>query len=371
MSENNHFFIIAGERSGDIHGGMLMNSLKNLNSNIEFSGIGGTSMEDAGLESMFPINKMAIVGFVEVIKHLKFFKKVERTVLKTIQEKKPDRIILIDFPGFNLRIAKKIQDQFQIPITYYISPQLWAWKENRIEIIKKYIDQMLVILPFEKDWYAKRGVNVDWIGHPYLDHQNTNMNKDELKKHYGINDNLLLTLFPGSRQLEVDRHMPLFMKACKILMKNNPQLKIGIGLAPGVELNKKYNDIAIVETNNTHQLLAASDILFTASGTATLEASILGLPMGVVYKLNFITWILSKWFIKIKYIALPNIIFNKPIVPEFIQSNANPNAMVDYAQRLINDKAFRKSTSMELAKIKNILGKPGASDRAAQKILEN
>ena len=371
MSDNKHFFIIAGEKSGDIHGGMLMNSIKDINSNIEFSGIGGDSMEAAGLQSMFPINKMAVVGFVEVIKHLNFFKEVEQTVIKAIKTKRPDRIILIDFPGFNLRITKKIKTQFQIPITYYISPQLWAWKENRIQIVKQYIDQMLVILPFEQEWYSKRGVNVDWIGHPYLDHQNIDMTKDELKEHYSIKDSMLLTLFPGSRQLEVDRHMPLFMKACKTIKANNPNLKIAVGLAPGIKLNQDYTDIEIIETGNTHQLLAASDILFTASGTATLEAAILGVPMGVVYKLNLISWLLSKWLIKIKYIALPNIIFNKLVVPEFIQSNANPNAMINYAQELINDEKFRKSTSMELAKIKNILGKPGASNRAAQKILDS
>ena len=165
--------------------------------------------------------------------------------------------------------------------------------------------------------------------------------------------------------------MPLFMKACKTIKANNPDLKIAVGLAPNVRLNQNYTDIEVVEKDNTHQLLAASDMLFTASGTATLEAAILGVPMGVVYKLNIITWMLSKWLIKIKYIALPNIIFNKLIVPEFIQSNANPNAMINYAQQLINDKEFRKSTSMELTKIKNILGDPGASDRAAQKILED
>ena len=170
MGNNRTFFIIAGEQSGDIHGGMLMNSLQTIDSSIKFIGIGGKNMETYGLDSLAPINKMAIVGFVEVIKHLNFFKHVELDVLDSIKKQKPERIILIDFPGFNLRIAKKIKQKFNIPITYYISPQLWAWKEKRVEIIKKYIDQMLVILPFEKGWYAKRNIHVDWIGHPYLDY---------------------------------------------------------------------------------------------------------------------------------------------------------------------------------------------------------
>ena len=369
MTGHKRFFIIAGERSGDIHGGMLMNSLKHLNPKIQFSGIGGESMENAGLQSMFPINKMAIVGFVEVIKHLKFFKKVETMVLKKIEEENPDRIILIDFPGFNLRIAKKIKEQYSIPITYYISPQLWAWKENRIETIKKYIDQMLVILPFEKDWYEKRGVNVDWIGHPYLDHQISDVSKETLKSEYGVNNHLLLTLFPGSRQLEVDRHMPLLIKVCKKIIDSNKNIKVAIGLAPGITLNQTPKEISFIENSNTHQLLAASDILLTASGTATLEAAILGIPMAVMYKLNPISWLLSKWVIKIKHIALPNIIFNKTVVPEFVQSSANPDAIINYVQKLIDDEIFRDSTSSQLRNIKNMLGKPGASDRAANKIL--
>ncbi len=367
--DNQYFFIIAGERSGDIHGGMLMNSIKAINPKINFIGIGGNSMEDAGLQSLFPMQKMAIVGFVEVIKHLKFFKEVEKTVLKNIEQNKPSRVILIDFPGFNLRIAKKIKEQFQIPITYYISPQLWAWKENRLGIIKKYIDQMLVILPFEKNWYAKRGVDVDWIGHPYVDHQTTQLSKQELKTQYGVSNNLLLTLFPGSRQLEVDRHMPLFIKACEQLINDNHNLKIAIGLAPGVELNQTYNEVSFIETDDTHKLLSATDILLTASGTATLEAAMLGIPMAVIYKLNFISWVLSKWLIQIDHIALPNIIFNKKIIPEFIQSHAKPNAIIEYVQQIIDDKKFRINTGNKLAEIKQLLGNPGASDRAAHKIL--
>ena len=369
MTNPKRFLIIAGERSGDIHGGMLMKSLQKIEPTINFIGIGGKSMESAGLQSMFPINKMAIVGFVEVIKHLKFFKQVEKTILDEIANNTPDRIILIDFPGFNLRIAKKIKATHQIPITYYISPQLWAWKENRIKTIKECIDQMLVILPFEKDWYASRGMEVEWIGHPYLDHQTSDLSKEKLKSQYGVDNNLLLTLFPGSRQLEVERHMPLLIKICKVLIANNNNLKIAIGLAPGVELKEDYREITVVETDDTHQLLAASDILLTASGTATLEAAILGVPMAVIYKLNILSWLLSKWLIKIDYIALPNIIFNQAVVPEFIQSSANPNSVINYLQNLIDDKQLRDSTGMKLANISKMLGEPGASDRAANKIL--
>ena len=372
MAENKNFFILAGERSGDIHGGMLMESLHKIDSSIEFSGIGGSNMEQQGLVSLVPINKMAVIGFIEVLKHLSFFKQVESEVLSAIDKNIPDRIILIDFPGFNLRIAQKIKAKHNIPITYYISPQLWAWKEKRIKIVKEYIDQMLVILPFEKDWYAERDVDVDWVGHPYLDHPESDLSKDQLKSHYGLDkDNLLLTLFPGSRQQELDQHIDLFINVSKALLKNNKNLKIGIGLAPGVELDKKYKEITIVETEDSHQLLGASDLLLTASGTATLEAAILGIPMAVVYQLNILTWMLSKLLVKVKHIALPNIIFNKPIVQEFIQTNGKSEDIIEYIQTMVDDNQARTSMGKELSDIKNVLGNPGASDRAAEKIFNH
>jgi len=372
MRTNKNFFILAGERSGDIHGGMLMESIHKIDSTIQFSGIGGSDMESQGLQSLVPINKMAVIGFVEVIKHLSFFKQVESDVLSAIDNNNPDRIILIDFPGFNLRIAQKIKLKYNIPITYYISPQLWAWKEKRINIVKKYIDQMLVILPFEKEWYAKRGIDVDWIGHPYLDYPKSDLSKDELKAEYGVDkNNLLITLFPGSRQQELDKHIDLFISVSKNLLRNNSNVNIAIGLAPGVELKEKYKEISIIENKDSHRLLGASDILLTASGTATLEAAILGIPMAVVYQLNILTWVLSKLLVKIQYIALPNIILNKPIVPEFIQSNAKSEGIIKYIQTIIDDSEIRESTGVELSNMQNLLGEPGASDRAAEKILNH
>ena len=369
MPDSRKFFIIAGEQSGDIHGGMLMRSICKLDPLVQFIGIGGQNMESSGLHSLVPINKMSVIGFIEIIKYLKFFKNVETMVLSAIKKNNPERIILVDFPGFNLRIARKIKERYQIPITYYISPQLWAWKENRIKIIKKYIDQMLVILPFEKDWYLQRGVNVDWVGHPCLDYQTTNLSKEKLQAQYGIGDNLLLTLFPGSRQLEVDRHMPIIIKSCRKLISDNNNLKIAIGLAPGVQLKKQYKEISFIEDQNPHQLLTISDMLLVASGTATLEAAILGIPMAVIYKLNMISGLLSKWLIQVDHIALPNIILNKKIIPEFIQSRADAVEITQYIQKMINNPELRQSISTELSNIKNILGKPGISDRAANKIL--
>ena len=216
MSQPRKFFIIAGEVSGDIHGALLMDAMKQANPTCEFSGIGGHQMELNGLASLFPLEKMSVMGFVEVLKHLRFFKDVEKRVLETIAIEKPERIILIDYPGFNLRLAEKVKRKFNLPITYYISPQIWAWKEKRINIIKRYVDQMLVIFPFEKEWYAERGVNVEWVGHPYVDEWKST-SKSELKSQLGLNPNKpLLTLFPGSRKQELDNHLKVCFDAAQI-----------------------------------------------------------------------------------------------------------------------------------------------------------
>ena len=197
------YFIIAGEQSADNHGASLMMAMLAQNPEIEFVGIGGKKMIKAGLNSLENIDKMAVMGFVEVIKHLRFFRNVTMKVLEEIDNCQPKQIILIDYPGFNLRMAKKIKENFDIPITYYISPQLWAWKENRITNIRKYIDQMLVIFPFEEEWYREREVKAKFVGHPIFDEW-TPSSKEELCKLLNLNvDNRIITLYPGSRLQEV------------------------------------------------------------------------------------------------------------------------------------------------------------------------
>ena len=199
------YFIIAGEQSADNHGAALMMAIRAQNHDIEFRGIGGKKMIKAGLNSLENIDKMAVMGFVEVIKHLRFFRNVTMKVLEEIDNCQPRQIILIDYPGFNLRMAKKIKEKFDIPITYYISPQLWAWKENRVKIIRKYIDQMLVIFPFEEEWYREREVKAKFVGHPIFDEW-TPSSKEELCKLLNLNvDNRIITLYPGSRLQEIKK----------------------------------------------------------------------------------------------------------------------------------------------------------------------
>ena len=370
MSQPRKFFIIAGEVSGDIHGALLMDAMKQANPTCEFSGIGGHQMELNGLASLFPLEKMSVMGFIEVLKHLHFFKDVEKKVLETIAIEKPERIILIDYPGFNLRLAEKVKRKFNLPITYYISPQIWAWKEKRINIIKRYVDQMLVIFPFEKEWYAERGVDVEWVGHPYVDEWKST-SKSELKSQLGLNPNKpLLTLFPGSRKQELDNHLKVCFDAAHHVQEEVDDVQIVLGLAPNVDIGlKQIPKNIVVEKTNPRRALEAADAAIVASGTSTLEAAIYGIPMVIIYKMNYLSWWLSKLLVKTKFAGMPNLIADRIIVPELFQSQATALAISKQIIRMINPGLARENTLQNLNNVRDALGDGTASSKAASFIL--
>jgi len=370
MSQLRKFFIIAGEVSGDIHGALLMDAMKQADPTCEFSGIGGNKMESNGLASLFPLEKISVMGFVEVLKHLRFFKKVEKIVLKTIAIEQPERIILIDYPGFNLRLAEKVKSKFNIPITYYISPQIWAWKEKRINIIKQCVDQMLVIFPFEKKWYAERGVDVEWVGHPYLEEWKFT-SKFELKSQLGLNpDKPLLTLFPGSRKQELDKHLTVCFDAAQQVQQEMGDVQIVLGLTSNVDIGLiQIPRNIIVETAHPRRALEAADTAIVASGTSTLEAAIYGTPMVIIYKMNPLSWWISKLLVKTRFAGMPNLIADRIIVPELLQAEATPKAISTQIIRMINSGLARDNTLQSLHNVREALGDGNASSNAAALIL--
>lgn len=370
---SNKIFIIAGEPSGDHHGALLMFQLKKQNPNITFSGIGGDKMEAEGLKSLFALDQLSVMGFIEVIKHLKFFRTVEETVLTQIQQNPPDRIILIDYPGFNLRITKKIKKICSIPITYYISPQLWAWKSGRIKIIRKYIDQLLVIFPFEKDWYERRDVKVEFVGHPMLDVWKKS-NHEELCESLRLDSQKpILTLYPGSRKMEIHNHLDLFIKTAIQLRDKIPDLQIIIGAVQGFETlipdNVQIPDFIRLEKENSKRTLEVASVALVASGTSTVEAAIFGTPMVVVYKLNPLSWLLTRLFVKVKFAGMVNILAGKKIVPELLQSDATVAQLFSFSHRFFTDQSYLENVKRELNSVKESLGGSGASLRAAKAIL--
>ncbi|MFC1510095.1 lipid-A-disaccharide synthase [Candidatus Omnitrophota bacterium] len=369
-----HIILIAGESSGDLHAAELVKEITLLNSDISFSGLGGPKMAEQGVTLYHDLTQMAVVGFVEVIRHYKEIKKLFDLILNKIESTKPDAVILIDYPGFNLRLAKKIKElKINTKIIYYISPQVWAWKKKRVFTIQKLVDEMLVFFPFEKDFYARYGINVHCVGHPLVDIVRVRENKkDTLERHKLKDYCTTIGLLPGSRIKEVETLLPIMLRSAAILQKKHPMIQFLILKAPSIDpmlikrlLHTTQLNAKIIE-QNPYDCINACDACIVASGTATLETAILQKPMVIVYKTALLTWILAKFFIKIKCIGLVNIVAGKKIVDECVQFDANGKNIAHKIQKLIKDDEASNDVKSELKKVKSLLGEPGAAKRAAE-----
>ena len=311
------YIIIAGETSGDNYGSKLINAVRESHNNrVEFWGVGGPKMIASGLNSLESVDNVSVVGFSEVVKKIPRLSALLRRLALFISELNPDNIILIDFPGFNLSLAKRIRQKSnqQLKITYFISPQIWAWNEHRIKAVKKHIDMMLVIFPFEEEYYHKKNINVHYVGHPFLDDLSLGAHIG-YKKNLGFSENkILIGIFPGSRSEEVERHLPIYLKSIHLFKKNFPDVECAIGLAPGFNkkyIQKKYNTLGVkIVDENPLLMLSCCDLALVTSGTISLEATFMNIPSIVSYKLSFFSWLISKVLIKTKYISITNIIAN-------------------------------------------------------------
>ncbi|MDP2960249.1 MAG: lipid-A-disaccharide synthase [candidate division Zixibacteria bacterium] len=364
--------IVAGEASGDLHGAGLIRELKKINPDIEYSGVGGVKLKEEGMNLLFSIAKLAFMGFYEVIKNLGLIKELKKKLINHLDQNKPDLVILIDYPGFNLRFAKEVKKR-KIPILYYISPQVWAWGKQRVNTIKKLVDQMVVFFPFEEKLYKEAGVEVNFMGHPLLDLVKPSLSKEDFRNELQIKENeILIGLLPGSRWQEVEKILPVMIRSCVILKKRTKNLQIAIGLAPTIDkqkvedfLKKKNFKVPILE-NLTYDLMSHSDLLLATSGTATLESAISCTPLIVLYKTSFLTYHLAKALVKIPHIGMVNIVAGKKIVPEFIQSQAKPDKIAQEMEKILKDKDEYKKIKIELNEVKTRLGEKGAYRRGAQ-----
>jgi lipid-A-disaccharide synthase len=364
-----NIFILAGEESGDIHGSILVKEMLKMSPEIKFFGHGGDKMKAAGVEIIEHISSLSMVGFTEVIRHLpRMFNLMNETV-NTIKSLRPDRVILIDYPGFNLRLAKKI-NKLNIPVTYFILPQVWAWKEKRAELIKRYIDQAISIIPFEKKWFNNHGINIDFVGHPFVDVLKPSITKKEyfLKHSLDINKPLL-TLLPGSRQQEIDRHWPLFIDVINKLYEIFPNIQFIVGKAPDVVI-PAYPEFVHIEKDAPRLTVNYGDAGLIASGTATLEAAVLGLPTVVCYKSSSITYLIGKRLAKVKYLSLVNLIANRQVVPEFIQDNMTAEKLIKALIPLLSDTPERRKMVDRYEQITGELGKAGVYRRTAKLIVD-
>ncbi len=368
-------FVVAGEVSGDIHAASLIKELKAMNPLLSFSGLGGAHMAEEGVELFFDLAKIAVVGFTEVLRNLFLFRRIFYDFIKRVEEEKPDAIILVDYPGFNLRLAKELKKR-GFKVIYYISPQIWAWGEGRIGAIKENVDKMIVFFDFEKDLYRKNNINVEFVGHPLLDRTCQTLKKEDFLKHIFIeNRSPLISLLPGSRNNEVEKILPIMLGAAKRILDEFPKAQFLLLSSASVDINtyrrliSKYSLPILLLDRQHYNAIGSSDLALVASGTATLEAAILNTPMIIVYKVTFLTWAYAKSVVKIPYIGLVNVVARKKIVPEFIQFKARPELISQEAIDILKNKGKYSVLLKELSQIKTHLGSPGASKRAAQTII--
>jgi len=372
MSDLKKIMIIAGEASGDLHGSGLVRELKRMNPNLEIFGLGGDKMRKEGVELIFHIDQLSIMGFWEVMKNLSFIRQVMRTMISAAETRKPDLAVLIDYPGFNLRFARKIKD-LGIPVVYYISPQVWAWGGNRVKKMQNLIDRMIVIFPFEKPIYDKFNISCEFVGHPLLEVTRPVLSEEDFQKRFDLRKNeMVIGLLPGSRWQEVEKILPIMLESCRILNPRIKNLRLLLGLAPTIKKEKveslmgSVNLPVTIAENLTYDVMKHSNLLLITSGSATLECAILGTPFLVLYRTSFWTYLVAKNLISIPHIALANVVAGKKIVPEFIQKKAIPQKIADEMYDILNDEKRYKTVQNELEKVKGKLGEEGASRKAAQ-----
>ncbi len=366
--------IIAGEVSGDMHGASLIKKLKEKQPDIICQGIGGSKMSAEGFEAFFDIKDMAFLGFAEVIKHLPFIRRVQKFLLKKIAENNIKTIVLIDYPGFNLNFAKRAK-KIGLKIIYYISPQIWAWGQKRIKKIEKIVDEMIVVFPFEKDFYQKYGVKVEFVGHPLVERINEYkfLTKEEMFNAYGLNpEKEILLIMPGSRKQEIRRIFPECIKAAQMI-SDRFNMQTIVACPENIDENefKKYssNDKYVLIKNRSYDLMKYSKFGIIKSGTSTLEAGLFSLPFVVVYSTSALTYYIGKLLIKIKNIAMANIILGKTVVKEFIQSNVKAELLFENISEILESEKKYNGIKNALSEIQEILGNKRASENAANIIL--
>jgi lipid-A-disaccharide synthase len=356
MLNNPKIFVIAGEASGDANGAELVSEILKLNNSISFSGIGGTKLRDKNVNIIHEYSSINFIGFSNVIRNIAKIKRVLKSTVDNIKKINPDMIILIDFPGFNLKLAETIRKFYKGKIVYYISPQIWAWHKNRIEKIKKYIDRMLVIFPFEVDFYKKLNYNVDYVGHPMVKRINDFLEKNKKRE----SDKINVTLLPGSRAEEINRIFPVLADVSE---KIRNEFKADINLifpeyiSPNIYKNilKGRTCNLIPNTNNNHlDTLLNSDLVITKFGTTTLELALLGVPFLSVYKAGISNYIIAKSLSDIKYVSMPNILMNKKIVEEFIQYDMKMENIFNESSRILTNTKYRENMLDNFIEMKNI-----------------
>ncbi len=365
--------IIAGETSGDLHGSALMRCMKKELSDISFKGIGGSLMTGEGLDAIRHVREMNFMGLAEVVRHLPFIRRTLKDIEHLLDTWHPDIVILIDYPGFNLKLAPRVKKR-GIPVMYYISPQLWAWHKSRVTLIQKYVDRMVVLFDFERQFYMKHNVEADFVGHPLLDVVQPSEEREKFRESVGAVNIPLIGLLPGARLQEVERILPAMVGSVNELRSRIGACAVVLGCAPELDLEvySKYIEATeiVVLQGKSYDIMAHADALAVTSGTATLEAGISGTPMVIVYRTSLLTYSIGKSLVNIPDIGLINIVAGSRIVPELWQNEVTQENISILLEKLLINKQLQKEVKRLLNYAKDKLGTRGASGRAAEIALE-
>ncbi len=368
--------IVAGEASGDLHGSKVAEALLRLDPEVQVWGMGGEHLRQAGAEILIDSSRLAVVGITEVLGRMGSLFRAYRHLKGLVQRKEISLLILIDFPDFNLRLAR-VAKGAGVPVLYYISPQVWAWRSGRTKKIAQMVQKMAVIFPFEVSLYREAGLEAQFVGHPLMDvlgSHSTPASSAHPQK--GWEGNPLITLLPGSRQKEVMFLLPEMARAAQIITSKKPAAKFLLALAPAMDADEIRKSlpptgaaITLVE-GKTYPAIRAADLVIVASGTATLETAILGKPMVIIYRVSPLSYWVGRAMIKVKWIGLANIVAGRALVPELLQGEARGERIAEEAFRILDDEKYREEMTRGLVEVSSKLGPPGAAGRVAKMALE-
>ena len=364
--------IVAGETSGDLHGAHLVKAALSLDPKLHFYGVGGEHLRSMGTEVIFDSSEVAVVGIVEVFSKLRSIIRAFRWLKRSLDVDKPPLAILIDFPDFNLRLAQQANKR-GIPVFYYISPQVWAWRKGRIKKIAKLVHKLVVILPFEVSFYHQRGIECEFVGHPLIDIVKPHLSKEKAREIFRLDkDKRTIGLLPGSRREEVQKLLPVLLKSAHLLLRDFSELQFIMPIAPAInrfeieEYISRFNVEVRLVDEHIYDMLNICDVIITASGTATLEAAIMNTPMVIVYKVSFLSYLVGWLLVNVKNIGLVNLIAERRIVPELIQGQASPINIFNETSKMLKNPHLLSTIKGDLKKVREKLGNQGASQRAAQ-----
>ena len=375
MLDKPHIMILAGEASGDAHAAELCEHIWQLNAGIHISGMGSSEMQKAGIEVFFDSSVIAVMGLVEVLKRWGDIKRAMEIVKKQLDDSKPDVLVLVDYPEFNLKMARHAKS-LGIKVVFYISPQVWAWRPKRIHKIGRVIDHMAVIFKFEKAYYERANIPVSFVGHPLVDKVKSTASKTEARKQLGLDQDLfVIGLFPGSRNSEIDRILPVMLETAKQMSRAKPGLGFVLPVAAALDFNaiKRRCDESqldiVLTRDNVYDVIICCDSIISCSGTVTLEIALLGVPMCIIYKMSPLSYAIASRLITIPYVGLVNIVAHKSVVQEFLQNNATADNIGRETFKIIDDHEYCNRIKDDLLIVRENLGEGDGSGKMARLVL--